>query len=128
VNWAEPRIYGAEQRIEYLLRQIQDLTDMVKAAQQLARSAFQQPGNLNSSGSGVFFCLPTTLAGASGSWPSLTPSSQSLTVYQASGTSLTSMGTATVYNWYPASPAASKVCFVLPDGAGNYVVVDQSCS
>lgn len=102
---------------------------MIQAATQNARNAFAQPYNGTGGGGSVFFCLPTTLSGASGSWPSPTPGSQTgLTIYQVSGTSITSVGTATVYNWYPATPAASKVLMVVPDGSGAFVAVAQSCT
>ena len=87
------------------------------------------PWFLEGSAGGAYFCLPTTLGAATGSWPSLTPGSQAgLTVYQASGTSLTSLGTFTVYNWFPATPAASKVLMVFPDDDGNFVAGPQSCT
>jgi hypothetical protein len=128
-GWVETRLYASEQRLEYLLRLVQDLQDQVKAAQQTARNAFSQPGQLGNSALGVYICFPTTMGGATGSFGALTPGSQSgLTVYQVSGTTQTSLGTFTVYNWLPASPVASKVAYCLPDGAGNFVLIDQSCT
>jgi hypothetical protein len=128
MHWIENRLSSLEQRFESWVRQLQDLIPQLRAAAQNARNAYQQYTPTGAQSGAVYFCLPTTLTGATGSWPSLTPTSQSLTVYQASGTSLTSLGTFTVYNWYPAAPAASKVCQVAPDGSGNFVVVAQSCS
>jgi hypothetical protein len=128
-GWVETRIIQIEQRLEYWIRQIQDLIPQLRAAAQTARNAFSQYQPGAGGGGVIYFCLPTTISGASGSWPSLTPGSQSgLTVYQAQGTTLTSVGTFTVYNWYPAAPSASKVAMCLPDGAGNMVLVAQSCS
>lgn len=128
MSWIETRLSSLEQRFESWVRQLQDLIPQLRKAAQDARNAYQQYAPTGAQSGGVYFCLPTALSGATGSWPSLTPSSQSLTVYQAAGTALTSLGTYTVYNWFPASPAASKVALVMPDGSGNFVVVDQSCT
>lgn len=128
MGWIETRIGTLETRLEFWIRQIQDLIQQVKAAAAMARNAYGQYNPANSSGGGgVYVCYPTTIVGATGTFPSLVPSSQSLTVYQVQGTAITSVGTFTVYNWLPASPAASKVAYCLPDGAGNYVLIDQSC-
>jgi hypothetical protein len=130
MGWAETRIQALETRVEYLIRWIQDLIPQINNANQTARNAFSQyPNNSGGGGTGAFFALSTSGSwGATGTFPTLTPGSISTTVYQASGTSLTSLGTFTIYNWFPASPVASKVILVEPDGAGNYVVVTQSCT
>jgi hypothetical protein len=75
----------------------------------------------------VLFCNPSGLAGATGTWPSLTPGSISTTVYRASGSTLATIGTQTVYNWFPAAPASGKILEVFPDGAGDFVAGPQSC-
>lgn len=127
-SWMENRLFNLEARFEAWVRLLQDVIAQLRAAQQLAQRAFGQYQPTGSLSGGVYFCLPTSLGGATGTWPSLTPASQSLTVYLAQGTSLTSQGTFTVYNWLPAAPAASKVLEVTPDGAGNFVAVTQSCT
>jgi hypothetical protein len=124
----ETRLAALERRFENLKFDEEQLKAQVKAALQTARNAYGQWTPQGSANGSVYFCLPTTLGGATGSWPSLTPASQSLTVYQVKGTSISSLGTFTVYNWYPAAPAASKVLLVLPDGAGSFVAVAQSCT
>jgi len=128
-GWIENRIYALEQRVEYILRLLQDLQQQVLAAQQNALGAYAQYQPAGGGGwGGVFFCLPTTLGPASGSWPALTPGSQSLTVYQVSGSTITSTGTQTVYNWMPSAVQSNLVLMVLPDGSGAYVAANQSCS
>jgi hypothetical protein len=124
----ETRLNRLENRFEQLLVAFQLLTQAVRAADQTAKGAYGQWQPQGSATGAVYFCYPTTLTGATGIWPSLTPTSQSLTVYQVTGTTIASLGTFTVYNWYPAAPAASKVCEVAPDGAGNFVTVAQSCT
>jgi hypothetical protein len=126
MSW-EQKIYTLEQRVEYILRYLQDLLDQIRAATQNARNAYGQAQPGGSGGSGVYYCLPTTLGGATGSWPNLTPSSESLAVYQVNAGALISVGTATVYNFYPAAPAASLVLQVSPNGDGTFSGVAQSC-
>lgn len=104
------------------------MAQTVKAALQTAKGAYGQWQPQGSASGGGYFAMPTTLGPATGSWPSLTPGSQSLTVYQATGTTLSSTGTFTVYNWYLSTPVASKIIQVTPDGAGNFVLVAQSCT
>jgi hypothetical protein len=123
----ELRILRLENALTGVNQQLADLFQQVgKIAQN--QWATQGMGGGGGGGGGVFFCLPTALGGATGAWPSLTPASQSLAIYQAAGASLTSLGSFTVYNYFPAAPAASKVLLVLPDGSGNYVAVSQSCT
>ena len=116
----ENALTGVNQRLDDLFQQVGKIAQNQWATQGM--------GGGGGAGGGVFFCLPTALGGATGTWPSLTPASQSLAIYQAQGTSFISLGTATVYNWLPAATVASKVCVVLPDGAGNYIVISQSCT
>jgi hypothetical protein len=72
--------------------------------------------------------MPTSLAGATGTWPALTPGSQSLAVYRVNAGALVSVGTATVYNFYPAATVASKVLEVSANGDGTFSAVAQSCT
>ncbi len=128
MQWIESRISAIEARVEYIARYLQDLLDQIRNAAQNARNAYNQAQPSGASAGAAYVCYPTSLAGASGSWPSLTPGSQSLTVYQVQGTSITSVGSFTVYNWLPAALVASKVAYCLPDGAGNFITISQSCT
>jgi hypothetical protein len=123
----EWRVLRLENDLTAIKRQLEDVY------QQLGKLAQNQwvPGTMGGGGgaaTAIYFCLPTSLAGATGTWPSLTPATQSLTVYQVVSGSLSSIGTATVKNYFPAATAASKVLLVLPDGAGNFIATAQSCS
>lgn len=125
----------------HLEMRVKRLEDELRQAQQLIRDLQVDVGKLKQDqfgngtpfgggggGSGAFYCLPTSLAGATGSWPSLTPGSQSLTVYQVVSGALLSLGSATVYNFYPSAAAASKVAKVSPVGDGTYALEAQSCT
>jgi hypothetical protein len=124
----EFRLLRVENDLTAIKRQLDDIF------QQLGKIAQNQfaPGNvgLGSGGGGgnTFFCLPTALGAATGTWPSLTPASQSLTVYQVVSGALSSVGSATVYNFYPAATVASKVLQVKANGDGTYSAVAQSCT
>jgi hypothetical protein len=131
MGWAETRIQALETRVEYIIRWIQDLIPQINSANQTARNAFSQyPDTSGGGGGGAFFCLPSSaVSGATGTWPTLTATSFTADVYQSASGSLTLVASgATIYNEFPAGLAASKVCFCVPDGAGNYVVVTQSCT
>jgi hypothetical protein len=130
-GWIATRLGALESRVEYLIRLIGDIVQQLRAVQQAAKGVGSDYGTIPSGGAGqgAFFAMSSSGSwGATGSWPSLTPGSISATVYQATGTTLTSLGTFTIYNWFPASPVASKVILVEPDNTGNYVVVTQSCT
>lgn len=78
--------------------------------------------------SGIFFCVPTTLGPYTGTFPTGTAGSQTgLTVYQAVGGVLTSVGTATVWNYFPGTPPSGKVMEVFADGSGAYAAGPSSC-
>lgn len=124
----EARIRILEDSLKRAWSAINNLIGRMIRAESRIQSIGSGGGGGTSGGGNPCYCLPTTLGGATGTWPALTPASESLTVYMVSGTTITSLGTFTVYNWFPATPAVSLVLLVLPDGAGNYVAVSQSCS
>jgi hypothetical protein len=78
----------------------------------------------------VYFCQPSSsVSGATGTWPSITPASFTADVYQASRATLTKYVTsATIYNWYAASLDANKTTNVKPDGSGAFVAIAESCT
>lgn len=79
--------------------------------------------------SGCYYCLPTTLGAATGSWPTLTAATQTLDIYQdQAGTLVKIASSQIVQNWYPAAPAASKVAKVTPTGYGSWDLEAQSCT
>ena len=130
-GWIENRLIASENRLEKILRQIEDLYAKVNAAAQAARTASQQfgPGAGGASG-GAFSCQPSALVnGATGTWPAITPVSFTADVYQMKGGVLTLLTAgATCWNGLPASLAAAKVCTLVPDGTGAFVVYSQSCT
>ena len=85
---------------------------------------------VSTSQGGCWYCEPSSgVTGATGTWPALTMISFTADVYQSTNGNLTKVASsATVWNGYPASLTANKVCFVLPDGAGDWNVLSQSCT
>lgn len=129
-GWAETRIAAVERTVEWILRQVQDLIPQIRAAQESARTANQQyPTPAASSGGGCFYCRPSAIvAGATGTWPALTPSSFIADVYQANGGSISLIAAgASCWNFMPAALVASQVVFLAFDGAASYNTVSQSC-
>jgi hypothetical protein len=130
-GWIETRIAAVEQRVEWLIRQVQDLIPQLRAAAQQARSAgATYGGSGGGGGGGVFFCLPSSgVSGATGSWPALTPISFTADVYTVAGGTLTlSMASATCWNFFPSPLVASKVVCLAADGTGDFDAITQSCT
>lgn len=97
----------------------------------LAKDPRQSRRAVMSSAIGDFYCLPTTLGGATGSWPTQTAATQTgLDIYQdQGGTTLVKVASSqTVQNWLPAVPAASKIAKVKPNGYGQWNLDNQSCT
>ena len=80
-------------------------------------------------GGGHAWChLGASLGPATGTWPTLTPTSASVTVYTSSGGSLSaSTGTPIVYNWHNVTWAAGKTTYLAANPDGTYDIVDQDC-
>jgi hypothetical protein len=129
-GWIETRIAAVEQRVEWLIRQVQDLIPQLRAALQQARNTSASYGGGGGGGGGSLFAMPgSTVAAATGTYPTGTPASFTANVYTTAGGTMTLSATgATIYNWFPAALTASKICFVVADGTGDYVVVTQSCT
>lgn len=79
-------------------------------------------------GAATAYCrLSSSLGPATGSWPSLTPTSQAgIDVYIGSGSAPVKIGTFTVYNYRNVTWATAKTTFLALQG-GIWNVVDQDC-
>jgi hypothetical protein len=132
VAWIESRILLAERSIEDLYRRLRDLFDQLKMVRQQMRALGQQvPGGGNTgAAAGFFVCYPTTgVAGAT--WTGGVPTAGApfpAVVCQVSSTGIDNLGSKACYNWLASPLVANKGCVCLPDGAGAYGVVSQSCT
>jgi hypothetical protein len=70
--------------------------------------------------------LSAALGPATGTWPDLTPTTTTATVYSANGNGLTSLAAMTVYNFRNVTWAASKTTYLVFNG-GIWKIVDQDC-
>jgi hypothetical protein len=121
-GWIANRMGALEARVEYLMRLIADLTQQLRGAQQSSKGVGASFQNLPSGGGGgAFFATP---AGAVTGNSSFTANVSQF----VAGSSTVVATAATIYNNFAASLVAGLQCFVVPDGAGNYVVVTQSCT
>jgi hypothetical protein len=132
MSWIESRVLLIEQKVESLYRRVADLKATLDTVRQQLRSAYQQlPFGGGSSSSGDWYCLTPASGSWGATWSGSTPTSPgsfSATVYSVSGTTPSSLGTQTVYNWFPASPATSKVIKLTMDAGGNFTTGPQSCT
>lgn len=131
MGWIEQRIAQLEAKVENLYRRLLDVIAQLDAVRQALRAAFQQlPTGGTSTGADVYVATPSAAVAAAtyASGAPSSPASFPATVYQVSGTAATNLGTQTVYNWLPSTLAASKVCLLARDSAGNYCVLTQSCT
>lgn len=71
--------------------------------------------------------LGSSLNAATGTWPSITPTTTTATVYINVNGSLSSIGSKTLYNWRNVSWSANKTTLVLPNGNGTWDIDDQDC-
>jgi hypothetical protein len=126
MGWIESQITRAEERIEYLFRQVGELRDQLRGVQQGVQGAYQQGGGESAPGNDadVFFANAAT-----GVWPSITPTSTTADVYKvAAGALVLVTAGATVYNFMPDATDATKRQILGSNGDGSYSALTQSCS
>jgi hypothetical protein len=134
MGWIEARLLAAERFGEYLYQLIQALQVQVTALQQALNASQQQQGGggAGGTGSGFFVVMAPSSGTIDGTWSGSAPTaggSFTGTVYQVANTgTINDLGTQTCVNWLPAALENSKACVVVPDQAGNYGVVSQSCT
>lgn len=129
---AEQRILILEQRANNLVRDLNRLAIAVKANAQGLTAANQQNGVQGGGGNqGVFACNPSSaMLAASGPPGAGVPTSlPAETVYQMAGGVWTALtGTFPVYNGAVKPILITNMCYLVPDGAGGFVIYDQVCT
>lgn len=132
MGWIESAVRQLIQRVEYLYRWMDRLVAQQNNARQQLLAAVQAAGAGGSGSLAIYVVMAPASGTYQGTWSGSAPtggSSFTGTVYQVSGTgTITSMGTQTCVNWMPAALANSKACYCIPDGAGNYAIISQSCT
>lgn len=127
-GWIEQRILVLEQRLEKLSRDVTSLLPLLRAAQQ----QLNQQGAIPQQGGGgatVYFANNLSLAGATGTWPTITPSSTTADVYkEVSGALALVAAAATIYNFLPDATDPANRQVLGSNGDGSWSVQDESCS
>jgi hypothetical protein len=126
-----PRLLVCEESVRQLLQNLGDLVRRVVSLEQNPWLSTTAPGGSSGGPQPGYYCLVPSGGPWGATWTSgvpTTPGSFGSTVYQISGTTVTSLGSQTVRNWFPASPAPSLVIQVFPDGSGGYQTGPQSCT
>ncbi len=120
-----------EQRYERLLLSIGDIQAAIGRLQQVANdlAGSQQKGG---GGGGLYWAqAPSSIAAATGSWPTLTPTSFTSDIYCEVGGTLTLQAAAqTVYWFYKDIAAISSLIPVEPSagGGGAWDAIGNSCT
>jgi hypothetical protein len=122
VTSTDQRVWRLEQTIERLGLELAKALADIAALKQRQYTLGAGGGGTGGGGVGVWVCTPSASIPAIGSLASQT-------VKSVSGGVETSLpGTFTIYNAMGSAAAASKKGYVLPDGAGNYNMISQSCA
>jgi hypothetical protein len=130
VQWIENRIVEIERRLEYWIRQIQDLIPQLRAAAQTARNAFQQYQIPSSGGGGnPLYCVTTGSIAASGAIPAGSPTHiTGQSVYSISAGAFTLVSAAAdLYNGMPNAVGSGAKCIVIANADGTYSVIQVAC-
>jgi hypothetical protein len=122
VTSTDQRVFRLEQKLRDALRELAKALADIAALKQRQYTLGPGGGPGGGGATGVWVCTPSASISAGGSLASQT-------VKSVSGGVETSLpGTFTIYNAMGSAAAASKKGYVLPDGAGNYNMISQSCA
>ena len=130
MGWIETRIFELEKRLEYWIRQIQDLIPQLRAAAQTARNAFGQYTIPSSGGGGnPLYCVLSSGLAASGVPGAGSPTTlSSQTLYKiSSGGFVSTTSSADVYNGMPNAISSGTTVIVLVNDDGTYSVIAVAC-
>ena len=120
-----------EQRYERLLLSIGDIQAAIGRLQQVAiNPPASQPGG-GGNGSVYWAQAPSAIAAATGSWPTLTPTSFTSDIYcEVGGTLTLQAASQTVYWFYKDIAAISSLIPVEPSagGGGAWDAIGNSCT
>lgn len=128
MNNLEARVFRLEGLVQSLLSSVSSLQARVGALEQGAHAPTSGTGG-GGSGAGAYLANNLNLGAATGTWPSIAPTSTTADVYAESSGSLSKVASAaTVYNFGPDATDVTKRQYLASNGDGTYTVVGQSCS
>lgn len=123
------RLLAIEQQIAQWLR---DWTDLLSRLVRLEQNPWLQQGPIAGGSNGTtgwYVANHLNLTAATGTFPSITPTSTTAAVYVESGGSLVEVSaSATIYNFGPDATDSTKRQYLAPNGDGTYSLVGQSCN
>jgi hypothetical protein len=122
------RLSICEIQIVELKRRLRELGDILARAEGMIS---QLPGTTGGGGGGSQhgWCESPGFAAATGTWPSITPSSGSADVYQGTSGALSLVATAaTIHWWYKDASVAGKLVAVEPNTDGSWDAIVDSCT
>jgi hypothetical protein len=122
VTSTDQRVFRLEQKLRDALRELAKALADIAALKQRQFTLGAGGGGTGGGGVGVWVCTPSASIPANGSLVGQTVSSVSAGVETALS------GTFTIYNQMAGPAASGKKGYLLPDGAGNYNMISQSCA
>lgn len=129
MNYLESRLRIVEQWVRDAAQRLADMLARIKRLEDRMASVPGSQGGGGGSGQTVFFANHLTLGAATGTWPSITPSSTTADVYGSLGGALSIVTTgATIYNYLPDPTDNTHRQVLGSNGDGTYSVISQSCS
>lgn len=122
-----------QRRIEEMSTRLAMLQSQLTESNQSLMKVWQDQGGGGGGGATVaYWCKSDSsspFAGASGAWPTITPTTDTLDVYvDASGTLVLISAGATVRWFFKDACAADKLVGVVPNGDGSYDAIVEACT
>ncbi len=119
-----------EERVERLLLLLQDMQQSIGRLQQPAMFAVPSGGGPSGGGTLCWAHAPSTIAAATGSWPTLTPSTFTSDVYQDVAGTLTLVASSQTVRWFYKDSAASGslIPVMAVDSGSHWDAIGNSCT
>jgi len=132
MNYQAGQLNQLEARFERLIADVQALeARMARAEQQIRDTQTGGGGGQGSIGGTVFWArMPSSVSAASGSWPTLTPSTFTSDIYADVGGTLTLQATSQTVRWFykDAGSSGSLVPVEPADSGTNWDAIANSCT
>ena len=128
----EPRILEIERRLEQLRHELGRMQALLTETQQsLNRAWMNSPaGGSGGGGQALWTISPGGgIAAATGTWPTLTPTTFTAAIYSDVGGTLTEVTPSATVRWfYKDTDPGNRLLAVFDNGDGSYDIVVDSCT
>jgi hypothetical protein len=123
------RVRILEQRVQDLSRREYDAEARIARLENLMSQVRQGFGGGGGGQGLALWCQGTGVSAATGSWPTLTPSTFTADIYRDVGGTLTLVTSGATVRWfYKDSSASGKLIAVVPNGDGTFDAISDSCT